>query len=305
MATSFPKLPGYVPTHDCTQTQWAKTSHKQLEKKVNAFEKPTPAYPVPDAPAEEFSPEKADVSLSTSQRFFKNPTGTGDIQARFEPTFVKLDKVVLKFDGYFKESVVESNLENWRKRRVIIFYYLEDSTIMINEPKQTNSGTPQGVFLKRQAVKRADGDFIQPSDFHIGSPIHIYGREIVITDADKYTRDFFTTAIGAELGPPQTEPTDEWAKSQEPVATKKDRAMMDFLEHSLGGGKVASQKQFLDNDRKVLKFNAVCDDAPYVIHFYLADDTIEVREIHFKNNGKDQFPMLLKRSRVPKAFYMT
>lgn len=81
--------------------------------------------------------------------------------------------------------------------------------------------------------------------------------------------------------------------------------MMDFLEHSLGGGKVASQKQFLDNDRKVLKFNAVCEDAPYVIHYYLADDTIEVREIHFKNNGKDQFPMLLKRSRVPKSFYMT
>ena len=81
--------------------------------------------------------------------------------------------------------------------------------------------------------------------------------------------------------------------------------MMDFLEHSLGGGKVASQKQFLDNDRKVLRFNAVCDDSPYIIHYYLADDTVEVREIHFKNNGKDQFPMLLKRSRVPKSFHMT
>jgi hypothetical protein len=55
---------------------------------------------------------------------------------------VKLDKVVLRFDGYFKEAVVESNLENWRKRQVIIFYYLEDSTLMINEPKQVNSGTP-------------------------------------------------------------------------------------------------------------------------------------------------------------------
>jgi hypothetical protein len=141
MATSFPKLPGYVPTHDCTQTQWAKTSHKHLEKKVNAFDKPVPMYPVPDAPAEEFSPEKPEQSMSTSQRFFKNPAG-GDIKAKFEPTFVKLDKVVLRFDGYFKEAVVESNLENWRKRQVIIFYYLEDSTLMINEPKQVNSGTP-------------------------------------------------------------------------------------------------------------------------------------------------------------------
>jgi hypothetical protein len=149
-----------------------------------------PCYPIPDAPKKEIPPERGDPSLSTSQRFFKNPTGA-DIREKFEPTFVKLDKVVLKFDGYFKESVVESNLENWRKRRVVIFYYLEDSTIMVNEPKQVNSGTPQGVFLKRQAVKREDGDFIQPSDFHIGSPISIYGRQIIITDADKYTRDFF------------------------------------------------------------------------------------------------------------------
>ena len=32
----------------------------------------------------------------------------------FEPTYVKLDKVVLQFSGFFKESVVESNLENYR-----------------------------------------------------------------------------------------------------------------------------------------------------------------------------------------------
>lgn len=77
---------------------------------------------------------------------------------------------------------------------------------------------------------------------------------------------------------------------------------MDFLEHSLGGGKVASQKQFLDNDRKVLRFNTISDDCPYIVHYYLADDTLEVRELHFANNGKDQFPLLLKRSKVPKRF---
>ena len=67
----------------------------------------------------------------------------------FEPTYVKLDKVVLQFSGFFKESVVESNLENFRIWNVTIYYYLEDSTIMITEPKEMNSGIPQGVFLKR------------------------------------------------------------------------------------------------------------------------------------------------------------
>lgn len=55
---------------------------------------------------------------------------------------MKLDKIVLQFIGYFKESMVESRLENYRIRKVVIYYYLEDSTLMINEPKITNSGTP-------------------------------------------------------------------------------------------------------------------------------------------------------------------
>jgi len=76
---------------------------------------------------------------------------------------------------------------------------------------------------------------------------------------------------------------------------------MDFLEHKLGGGKVASQKQFLDNDRKVLRFHVVCGSEPYMIHYYLADDTMDIREVHFANNGKDNRPLLLKRMKVPKA----
>jgi hypothetical protein len=49
---------------------------------------------------------------------------------------------VLRFFGYFKESVVESRLENYKIRKLIIIYYLEDHSILINEPKEVNSGTP-------------------------------------------------------------------------------------------------------------------------------------------------------------------
>jgi hypothetical protein len=37
-----------------------------------------------------------------------------------------------------------------------------------------------------------------------------------------------------------TIPDDSFKKSQAPIVTKKDKMMIDFLEHSLGGGKVAS-----------------------------------------------------------------
>lgn len=49
---------------------------------------------------------------------------------------------MLRFYGYFKESVVESRLENYKIRKMIILYHLEDNSIMIIEPKEVNSGTP-------------------------------------------------------------------------------------------------------------------------------------------------------------------
>jgi len=34
----------------------------------------------------------------------------------------------------------------------------------------------------------------------------------------------------------------------------------------------------------------------------MADDTIQVAEIHSKNSGKDPFPILLKRTKLPKLW---
>lgn len=78
--------------------------------------------------------------------------------------------------------------------------------------------------------------------------------------------------------------------------------MKEFLEKALGGGRVASQKQFLDNDRKVLRFFTKSDDHPFIIHYYLADDTVEIREVHHANDGRDSFALLLKRQKLPENF---
>ena len=78
--------------------------------------------------------------------------------------------------------------------------------------------------------------------------------------------------------------------------------MKEYLEKKLGGGRVASQKQFLENDRKVLKFFATSEEGKYIIHFFLADDTIEVREVIPPNSGKDPFPVTFKRQKLPKKF---
>lgn len=48
--------------------------------------------------------------------------------------------------------MVEDPNENFRARKCIINYFLEDDTIHIYEPKIENSGIPQGTFLKRHKL---------------------------------------------------------------------------------------------------------------------------------------------------------
>lgn len=98
---------------------------------------------------------------------------------------------------------MESRLENYRIRKLIIYYYLEDRSIMIVEPKQVNSGTPQGAFLKRQMVLKQDGSKMpfEPTDFRVGLDIGICGRSIRITDCDQYTREFFDVSFNFTFSP--------------------------------------------------------------------------------------------------------
>ena len=58
----------------------------------------------------------------------------------------------------------------------------------------------------------------------------------------------------------------------------------------------------MDNDRKVLRFFTTNDGLPYVVHYYLADDTIEIREVHHANDGRDAFALLLRRGKLPDRF---
>ncbi len=69
-----------------------------------------------------------------------------------------------------------------------------------------------------------------------------------------------------------------------------------------------TRKQFLDHDRHVLRFYCFWDDTDsmfgdpreMVLHYFLADDTIEIREIIPPNAGRDATPMFLQRNKMPK-----
>ena len=41
----------------------------------------------------------------------------------------------------------------------------------------------------------------------------------------------------------------------------------------------------------------------YLIHHYLVDDSVEIRKFHQPNDGRDLFPVLLRRGKLPENRY--
>uniref|UniRef100_A0A8C6ZA20 EF-hand domain containing 1 n=1 Tax=Nothoprocta perdicaria TaxID=30464 RepID=A0A8C6ZA20_NOTPE len=114
-----------------------------------------------------------------------------------------------------------------------------------------------------------------------------------------FDKKVFLQSQGIELNPPEKMVFDPYTELRR-MPLRKYITPSDFDQ----------LKQFLTYDKQVLRFYAIWDDTnsmfgekrPYIIHYYLADDTVEVREIHEHNDGRDPFPVLIKRQRLPKTF---
>eukprot|EP00392_Amoebophrya_sp_AT5.2_P016043 g16282.t1 len=241
------------------------------------------------------------------------------------PAWEMLDRHVLRFYGYGKESVCETNLENYRVKKFKFLYYLQDDTIQISMPEPGNSGCgvfsaiggqgDKGLsanFLKRGKLRKADGTgFVTPDDFKIGEDFNFLGRKVRIYDCDKFTEEYY-----ARLGKPQNmalaEPEAEKDAFAETLAkknivpSKPERTNEKiYYERMMNGGHInANMQQFMDKDRMVCRFYAIVDDLitpqyerrPFVIMYFLANDTIQIRE-----HGRDGFPLFCKRMRMPKG----
>ena len=145
-------------------------------------------YPLPREQTYQEPVVNNTAMLSTAHDHFNPKNVNKDSSQLYQPEWVHLDRHVLRFYGYFKEAVVESNLENQRNRKVKFLFYLEDNSISINEEKHENSGIPQGKFLKREKYIKDDGKFMTAYDIRMGEVLTVHGRSIYLYDCDAYTR---------------------------------------------------------------------------------------------------------------------
>lgn len=216
----------------------------------------------------------------------------------FVPAHVAFDKKVLLFNAYFKQTLNESDKEYYRVRPVKIYYYLEDDSISVVEPIVENSGIPQGKLIKRQRLPKNDqGEHWLWKDLNIGNDVIFYGKTFHICSCNNYTKDFMMSE-GIELNADEACPADPYTTSRAPP------------QHAYVTPPTFDKlKQFIELDRRVLRFHAVWDDRnsmfgvmrPYTLHYYRVDDTIEVREQRQPNDGHDPFPVLIGRRKIPKS----
>jgi len=219
-----------------------------------------------------------------------------------QPAWLAFDRQVLRFYGYYQESVEETNGENNRKRYCTILFYLEDDTVQVNEKHTDNSGLNQGTLIRRHRVPKPapdDDKFYTVEELNVGQEITLYGKTFYLTSCDEFTADFITK-LGIKVGPFSDAPIDAHTLKLEAEESRK---------HPLRPyQKVDTLEQFLAHDRQVLRFYCVWDDSStmfgdkryMVLHYYLADDTVEVREVLPQNSGRDGAGTFYRRAPLPK-----
>merc|ERR1719421_264155 len=227
------------------------------------------------------------------------------------PAWDGLDRQVLRFYGCFKEAVVETNMENYRVRKCVLLYYLEDDTCLITEPRQDNSGIPQGTLVRRHRFPKPNSGYLRPEDLKVDSELTVYGKTIYLADADPFTRQYYTR-IGLDQPEGKGMAEDPFTMTRTALHTMplQQRTYEKlYREVQLGGGHInANMQQFMEHDRKVCRFFAVLDDLstpqferrPFTIHYFLSDDTVEMREQYPLNSGRDNFPVFFRRAKMPK-----
>merc|ERR1712159_745556 len=163
-------------------------------------------------------------------------------------------------------------------------------------------GIPQGTLIRRHRVPLPaprDDEFYTVDHFNVGQEVILYGRRFKLTDCDKFTSTFLTK-LGAKVGDKKDTPDDPYSRLRE----ENDQSMQPLRPYE----RLDKLKQFLEHDRHVLRFHAEWNDTnamfgdnrALMIHYFLADDTIEIREVIGANSGRDAVPVFLKRAKLPK-----
>lgn len=166
-----------------------------------------------------------------------------------------------------------------------------------------------------------------PTDFEIGKTYDIVGQKMTITDADKFTRDYFKKQFQISLTPALPRPSsvrpDVGAQSatglgakilNKPNFTKNGVKSQDYTAKKEQTDKT---HRFLNFDGKVLRFKCIemngdtmgltggssyngGNSQEFALHYYLAENSVEVRNMKSRKMCLDDVNVLLRKGKLPK-----
>lgn len=225
--------------------------------------------------------------------------------------FLANDRKVLRFYGVWDDrDRVYGDRLFFR-----VHYFLSDDTMEVLEEHKVNSGRDRfPALLKRQRVSsdlslydddRARGveddngsdKYYTFADLCVGSTVNILGRNILLYNADDFTKDWYLRVQGidmAEAAVDVEEKAPDAPKIQPPPHNgfgSEEDSLSSFMFLT---PKVPRRDfvKLMENDKKMLRFTAKLHNAApldasrqFIITYYLADDTIAVFEKAMRNSG--------------------
>ncbi|CAM9343042.1 unnamed protein product, partial [Chrysoparadoxa australica] len=235
-------------------------------------------------------------------------------------TFLSSERDVHRFYGYFLEHAQWTNTDPLgmpaypaaKVRRIVLYHFLEDSSIKIVEARQPNSGHQGGLLLRRDVFLRRDNKPYGSDDLRIGEPLYLLGRTFHLVDCDGQTRAAYEAASCPQ---PQPMPYPSHVQHElriehttglgaPKLVGERRRPASAGRARSSSPTKGMPTKRFLDHEKEVLRFDLVWDDPTpggkrnrYHLLYHLEDDTCEVlnRKEDMQNSGCDDGPVYLKR----------
>ncbi|XP_060516892.1 EF-hand domain-containing family member C2-like isoform X2 [Cylas formicarius] len=267
----------------------------------------------------------------------KKPNRTQDNLGKF----LENDKKVLRFKAYWDDSETEYGYVH----RLDVRYYCADDTIEVKELQKEAGGEPDFMFLRREKLPkwyrelppvgsnsrctvlnvlgsalgskryildpldcgRENTEYYTEKDLTIGGMLNCYGRKIILTDCDSFTKEYYAVKYGITEFNPIAEPNHESKTVR--ILEPKDRELPPW--NGFGSYEDSAQncltvepkppqrdfKKFLLHDRvgldsHILRFQAKMKSKipencsrNFIISYYLTDDSLGVFEIALRNSG--------------------
>ncbi|XP_035706892.1 EF-hand domain-containing family member C2-like [Folsomia candida] len=191
---------------------------------------------------------------------------------------------ILRFFAFYQEPIPESMIENYRIHQCEIRYFLDDGTIEVIEPKTFDPGFPQGRIIRRHKIpypRPAHNATYSLEDLDVGCQVTFYGKTFFISGVDDATRVHLNRKEGRQVLANLEMPEDLYTN------WRKDRIFSLFSRKGSINLESEKAKKFIANTGKVLRFWAYWDNRceyggelkKYIFHYFLQDDTVEIKEI--------------------------